>query len=158
VRPIGAALAAALLATDFAAAAEPIGQHIVVDQLGVDFTVRTPSITAIDWFAAGLVIRNRGRRAIRLDTRMLDSATLTLEFRRPDGMHVPHCPPPMPTTGRPLDDIDPGRRIAWDYRAEICIPLARGRYQVRLVYSNADANDGAWVGSFQSDWVAFDLR
>jgi hypothetical protein len=159
VRGAGVALAAAIVVADFSMpAAQPIKQHIVVDHLSVDFTVKTPSITAIDWFTARLTIRNHGRRPVRLDTRTLDYATLTLEFRGPDGMPVPHCPPPMPSADPPLDDIDPGRRIAWDYRAEICIRLQRGRYQVRVVYSNEDASDGAWVGGFQSDWVSFDLR
>jgi hypothetical protein len=158
VKRIAVALAAAVLVVGLDAAATPIKHHIVVRDLSVDFILKTPRITAIEWFLAQLTIRNRGRHAIRLDTRTLDYATLTLEFRDPEGEIVPHCPPPMPSANRPLDDIDPGHRVAWNYRAEICTRLQRGRYQVRVVYSNEDASDGAWVGGFQSDWIPFDLR
>ena len=105
-----------------------------------------------------MIVRNRGKQTVRLDTRSLDAAQFTLEFRDPGGALVPHCPPPMPTEHSAIDEIEPGHRIGYDYRAEICIPLPRGEYQVRFVHGNDAAGDGAWVGGFASDWARFELR
>ena len=133
-----------------------------VNDMQVEFTIETPKISTNDEFLAKAVFTNKSQESVRLNALFLKFAPILIKVRKADGTPVDPTSPPFP----PSDDgavgreiLEPGESVEFSYRGVDLFgqTLGKGKYQARFRYENKKVNKGDWVGTFESDWIDFEV-
>ncbi|NNE65653.1 MAG: hypothetical protein HKN33_03730 [Pyrinomonadaceae bacterium] len=134
-----------------------------VNHLELEFSVTNQEIVSTDEFEARATFTNRSKEDMQLSTLFLEFGPILLKTRYADGSPVNPASPPFP----PLDDgkvgrinLKPGESKSYVYRGVdyFSEPLPEGKYQVRFRHENMVAKYGDWIGTIETEWIAFEIR
>lgn len=134
-----------------------------VNNLEIEFNVEKPKIKKNDEFLAKAVFNNKSERNLRLNALFLEFAPILIKVRKSDGTSVNPTSPPFPpeddgNAGREI--LEPGKSVEFSYRGVDLFgtALAKGKYQVRFRYENAEPRNGDWTGTIETGWLEFEVR